>query len=281
MICACCRVPRRGCRTIARARALRRGPSPGGNWCRHDRKKPRIDLTRQIPDDLPPVLVDAADRAALWTNRQRHLFSELSDHDRTERLERLGLLMKALMVRTDLVTRRAGKFFSATRFVGVTEAELAAETGMKLGRLKRAMADARDFNWITVHQQYITNEKTKAKYGTAAIRCVLPRFIRMLQINLSWDAAAKRARAKRAAQCLAPRKPPTPAPPPTDVRSLRAMRRIERAQARRQRPPVETFDDENRQRQCREVQIALRRKHPEWDTDRVRREAYAQVERTL
>lgn len=115
-----------------------------GNRCGHDRHRIRRSLVRPKGPRQPLVLMEAARAFARAIVERPRDFPELqatreTDRQRrSERLEAIGLVVMAVMVRTDLlslVVRWKGE--------GLREAAIAKWTGLTARRVRRALFDLR------------------------------------------------------------------------------------------------------------------------------------------
>jgi hypothetical protein len=117
-----------------------------GNRCGHDRRKIRRRLCRGGGSSRQPlVLVEGARAFARAIVERPHDFPDLSavldDHDRarrSERLEAIGLVVMALVVRADLLT-----LVVKWRGEGLPQELIAKWTGMSARRVRRALHDLR------------------------------------------------------------------------------------------------------------------------------------------
>jgi hypothetical protein len=167
--------------------------SPSGNRCGHDRKKPRLQLQR--PDGQTrgkpfPWLIRQALERAEWLYHDRSLFPE--PRKRSERIEAMVLVLKALIRNLDILTMRAGRWRDDGSLVGISMRTIAKWAAITEQRAFRASWDLREAGWLTVSQQI---EKTHqgpcgpglcprhGHKGRAAIRCLKKEFFERLKLR--------------------------------------------------------------------------------------------------
>lgn len=204
--------------------------------------------------DLPPFLLEAVDEirdAVYW---QRWKFAELGEGKRSERLEAIVLVMSVLILRTDLVSSRVGTPPTAQDewFRGVTADYIARWTGLRLGRVTRALDDVRWAGYITSLQPCELNQETGEYTGLAAVRNITMKFWTRLRLKNKFDSARNDA-------CQRTRK-------------ARAEVRERNAKVRRARQRVAAKvarladgaapDTKTPQRKLYETMAALREQHP-------------------
>jgi hypothetical protein len=123
----------------------KRAPSTGGNWCGHDRRRPRRTLKRVGKGKRPPLVLSETARLFVKAITERPQdFPELSAtlptdrRRRSERIEAIGLVVLALMVRADLlslVVRWKGE--------GLAQRLIVKWTDLSGRRVRRALHDLR------------------------------------------------------------------------------------------------------------------------------------------
>lgn len=240
----------------------------------------RVALSSPAPAGLPKILEVAAERLQRLI-RFPLRFTELhgsevlrpSERRRMEprrlpRRESINLVGAALLRRTDLVTLRVGTPRGDGQVTPPGQVKLAAETGLSLTRLRRALRDGIRAGYWTRTQprlKYTNQEGLPAWAAFRVIYKLTDKFFARLGLGKRLDrerkAAAERAGQRRRIFALAL----------LEARDrLRAFRRRKDGP---QAPPASTDDAENRARFLIELKLRLRAKWPDWPAERVAAEA--------
>jgi membrane peptidoglycan carboxypeptidase len=149
--------------------------------------------------DLPPFLFEAADRVRETVYWQTWRFGELGQSKRSERLEAIVLVLLVLIYRTDLISGRVGTppKVDDEWFRGITADYIARWTGMRLGRVTRALDDLRWAGFITSLQPREVDEATGEYTGLAAVRNITMKLWTRLRLKNEYDAARNYACKKK------------------------------------------------------------------------------------
>jgi len=217
----------------------------------------------QPPPNLPPFLFKAAERVREWVYFQTWKFYD--DPKRSERLEAIVLVLQVLVFRTDLVTNRVGTP-PGTRdewFRGITADYIARWTGLRLGRVTRALDDLRGQGHLKSVQPCELDEATGEYTGLAAVRNITMKLWTRLQLKNEFDTARNDAcrRTMRARE-------------EARQRTRRVRRERQRVAAKTSRlatdatPPPD--DGEAKQREWNRIVAELRAQHPEWTSEELR-----------
>jgi len=151
------------------------------NRCDHDPRAPRLQLVAARPDRFPWLLVKAEERIeGLYTDRS--LFPELGERKRSERIEAMVLVGKALLRHTDRLTLRAGRRCADGSLVGLTMQTIARWVGLRRQRAYRALWDLRDAGYIRLHQP-IERRADGSRRGLAGLRCWTRHFFDRLRLG--------------------------------------------------------------------------------------------------
>jgi len=150
------------------------------------------------PKNLPPALLEAAEKIEELVYWQTWRFGELGESKRSERLEAIVLVLKVLVFRSDLVSGRIGRppKEGDEWFRGISADFIARWTGMRDGRVERALDDVRWAGYVTSLQPRELNEETGEYRGLAAVRNITPKFWTRLQFKNKWDSARNDACAR-------------------------------------------------------------------------------------
>lgn len=248
--------------------------SPSGNRCGHNPANPRVDLAKPTSSRML-WFVDQAMRAAEAIVFDRKRFPDLGPRKRSERLEALVLVAKALLYRMDIVTLRVGTGFSDGSCSGITARSLGVWTGMNTGRVTRALADLRDAGYINTRQP---RELVDGHYfGLASIRNLTLSFFNRLGLSLKLSIERTRTskRRREAAEQQRKSNPQEPADGTPDAPLRRSLRRLAKNLHRRAEAlsPREAAASEERSRRLIELQLTVRQHYPDWSLDQVRAEA--------
>jgi len=206
--------------------------SPSGNRCGHDPRRPRLQLQR--PDNQTrgkpfPWLIRQALERIEGLYRERWRFRELGPRKRSERIEGMVLVAKALIRNLDILTMRAGRWRDDGILVGISMKTIAKWAGISEQRAFRASWDLREAGWISISQPI---EKThegpcgpglcprRGHKGRAAIRSIKKELFERLQLRgRLMKERRERAQAARAATS-------------DTIAQRRQLRRLVRASAR-------------------------------------------------
>jgi hypothetical protein len=153
------------------------------NRCDHDPRAPRLQLaTAPAPRrPFPWIISHALDRIeGLYTDRS--LFPELGERKRSERIEAMVLVGKALLRNTDRLTLRAGRRLADGSMVGITMHTIAAWAQLKRQRAYRALWDLRDAGYVRCSQP-IERRADGSRRGLAGIRCFTRHFFDRLRLG--------------------------------------------------------------------------------------------------
>lgn len=175
--------------------------TPSGNRCGHDRRNPRLVLDR--PESLkqqPWVIKQFVERCdQLYYDRT--LFPELGPRKRSERIEAMVLVLRAIGRTTDRLTLRSGQRQADGTVRGYTMVTISRWCGLLVakrpsGRLhaqraQRALWDLRDAGFVNLTQP-IERKKSGALRGLAGIRQLRMKIFERLGL-------ASRVRRERAA----------------------------------------------------------------------------------
>ena len=200
-----------------RAKALRgwekwRERSRAGNRCGHDPAKPRLELRsgtlKTRGKNFPWIIQQFLTRVtALY--RDRSLFPQLGAHKRSERIEAMVLVARAIGRTTDLLTLRSGARNRDGTVTGYTAETLARWTGLEVQRTYRALWDLRDAGLLTLTQP-IEVKANGDRRGLAGIRNLTKEFFDRLdlggRLRRERRALSDKARAERNAITIAQRR---------------------------------------------------------------------------
>lgn len=145
-----------------------------GNRCGHDPRRPRLELERPGTRGKPfPWLFRQGLERLERLYHDRFLFPELGARKRSERLEAMVLVGKALMRNTDRLTLRSGRRNPDGSFTGITMKSIAAWARITRQRAFRALWDLRDAGYADLHQP-IERRADGSRRGLAGIRRLTP-----------------------------------------------------------------------------------------------------------
>lgn len=230
--------------------------------CNHDPARPRLRLVAVVADRIPKLLVDAL-RWAEKIYTHPHLFPEITgqafapDGDtpirkrRTQRLEAIVLVLKALLRRCDLRTHRVGDQLDNGLCSGVPLAKLAEATGLELTRVVRAISDLEAAGYIASKQPVealqehraacersgrcdcppLLDDRGKQRHrGFPSVRVVTPLAFRRLGVE-----ATKLEKAGAFAYARWLRRTGKPASAVQLIANVKARKRLQRLNRRRER----------------------------------------------
>jgi len=166
-----------------------------GNRCGHDPRRPRLKLRRADDETrgkpFPWLIARALERLE-WLYWDRDLFPELGRRKRSERIEAMVLIGKALVRNMDILTMRCGRLRDDGSYAGISMETIAGWAQIETQRAYRACWDLRDAGWISIAQPI---EKThqgpcgpglcprKGHKGRAAIRNLKPKLFERLRLR--------------------------------------------------------------------------------------------------
>lgn len=262
--------------------------TPGSRRCDHNPAAPRLDPSNRLPDDAPKMCADLVDRLGELFD-EWWKFPELTGANlvakgarvlvrRSSRREAWVLVGRALLIRFDRRTWRCGRprFDADDTVEAPSIAELAAETGLNISRVKRALADYSTAGYFTYQRAVMEYPDGNRFCGLPSIRRVTELFLRRLRIKPS-KAAAQQRHARAAYDRRRER--------PTSGAGRQRVRRILRATAGRQRPryqappppPAPTIPRPSKDAayndQVRQERMRLVFEHPDWGLERCDAEA--------
>lgn len=168
-----------------------RDRSRAGNRCNHNPKKPRLELpggtlaTAKGRLKFPWLIQQFLVRCiALYTDRS--LFPELrtaaEKRTKTERIEAMVLVARAIGRTTDILTLRSGSRNADGSVTGYTAQTIAKWTGLETQRVFRALWDLRDTGLATLTQP-IEQRANGDHRGLAGIRTLTKEFFDRLGLG--------------------------------------------------------------------------------------------------
>jgi len=298
---------------------LRLVPGPAPNSFGHDRRNPRLELVRKIPEHMPPFIykaMAAVDRIFHHPKEFRELTKSIDRRRRTERLEAIVLLLKAEILRTDLAALVIGQGAGDGEHVGgISVRQLAEWCGLRAPckprhpgrerkrehlspRTERAFGDLMRAGWqlgkrdsagrlcpYQFREQEVDPVTGESRWrGHPAIRRWNPLFFHRLGLKVELELAQAKARAKRSTA----RADARAAAAAAAAAEISAELRIPKIRdAPRGGPPLELgrpaappATSEETARRLVELQLRARLAHPEWSADAIRAEARRQLGQT-
>jgi hypothetical protein len=159
-------------------------PRVPGNRCNHDPKNPRLNLdigTKTRGKPFPWIILMFLARLE-WLFRDRKLFPELGPRKRSERIEAMVLVGRALGRNLDRLTLRCGRRNGDGTFTGITMRTVAAWTKLATQRAYRALWDLRDAGFIDCTQP-IAKLPDGRRRGCAGIRQVRKKLFERLGLD--------------------------------------------------------------------------------------------------
>jgi hypothetical protein len=151
------------------------------NRCSHDPRAPRLQLATAPAVRFPWFIAKAIERTeGLYTDRT--LFPELGERKRSERIEAMVLVAKALLRNTDRLTLRAGRRLPGGAIVGLTMQTIAGWAAIARQRAYRALWDLRDAGYLRCTQP-IERRADGSRRGLAGIRCWTRHFFDRLRLG--------------------------------------------------------------------------------------------------
>lgn len=176
-----------------------------GNRCGHDPRRPRLKLQRADDETRGkpfPWLIAQLLARAEWLYWDRDLFPELGARKRSERIEAMVLVLKALGRNMDILTMRCGKADETGAFHGIPMPVIAGWAQISVQRAYRACWDIRDAGWAGGSQPIEKRHAGKctgrcprgSHRGQPSIRTIKPELFERLKLR----GALKRERGARA-----------------------------------------------------------------------------------
>lgn len=153
------------------------------NRCGHDPRSPRLQL-QNAPSPrgrFPYIITTAADRLE-GLYHDRALFPELGPRKRSERIEAMVLVGKALLRNTDRLTLRVGRHLGDGRMAGLTMHTVAGWAGITRQRAYRALWDLRDAGYLRCRQP-VERLADGSWRGLAGLRCWTRHFFERLRLG--------------------------------------------------------------------------------------------------
>lgn len=114
--------------------------------------------------------------------RDRRLFPELGPRKRSERIEAMVLVGRAILATTDRLTLRSGVYVDGELVRGITMKTIARWARIERQRAYRALWDLRDAGYVDCHQP-IEKRSNGERRGLAGIRRVTPRLFERLNLG--------------------------------------------------------------------------------------------------
>jgi hypothetical protein len=169
--------------------------STSGNRCGHDPRRPRLQLQR--PDNQTrgkpfPWLIRQFLARLEWLYHDRSLFPELGPRKRSERIEAMVLVGKALGRNVDILTMRAGRRRDDGTIAGISMTTIAKWAAISEQRAFRGFWDLRDAGWFSSAQPIEKGHKGPCgpglcprggHKGRAAIRVIKPELFERLKLR--------------------------------------------------------------------------------------------------
>lgn len=162
-----------------------------GNRCGHDPRRPRLELSRPEPRGQQPWTIKTALERAAWLYHDRGLFPELGARKRSERLEAMVLVLRAIIRTADRLTWRSGRVLPDGTLTGFTMVTIAGWGGLAVvkrtddritsQRACRALWDLRDAGYVSLSQP-IDRKADGARRGLAGIRQIRMKLFERLQM---------------------------------------------------------------------------------------------------
>lgn len=219
-----------------------------GNRCGHDRRRPRLELERPDTKKPFPWIIKQALERLEGLYRDRRLFPELGARKRSERIEAMVLVGRAILRTCDRVTLRSGVYVDGVLVAGLTMKTIARWARIQRQRAFRACWDLRDAGYVTCHQP-IEERPNGDRRGLAGIRCATPTLFERLGLGGRLKAERKSGYAQQRAANRA-----------ATIAENKARRRLRRAQhtaARATTAPKPTYYGGHTDEQAAKRQIAL------------------------
>jgi hypothetical protein len=191
-----------------------------GNRCGHDRRNPRLELEHPETRGKPfPWLIRTALERLEGLYRHRELFPELGARKRSERIEAMVLVAKAVVRNTDRLTLRSGHPQADGTVRGITVVTMAKWARLHVARRRsgrltsqracRALWDLRDAGYIDCTQP-IEKRADGSRRGLAGVRIVRRRLFERLglgpRLTRERRELQEKARGERRAETIAERR---------------------------------------------------------------------------
>lgn len=161
-------------------------PRIPGNRCNHDPKKPRLQLpigTTTRRKKFPWLILLFLERLA-WLYTDRRLFPELGERKRSERIEAMVLVARAIGRNLDRLTLRSGRPNGDGTFTGITMKTIARWAQISAQRGYRALWDLRDAGYIDLTQPIEPPTAAHPRHrGLAGIRQVRKKLFERLGLG--------------------------------------------------------------------------------------------------
>lgn len=169
--------------------------TPSGNRCGHDPRNPVFDLAVAPAPNLPPILFYIVSKIRELVYFQRWMFADLGEAKRSERMEAIVRVLCALTFHTDLISMRVGFLPSDADpwFRGATVKTIGRWTGLRAGRVTRALDDLRWAGYITSKQPREFDDEIQEWRGLAAVRNLTVKFFTRLHVKNDVDEARNNA----------------------------------------------------------------------------------------
>lgn len=166
-------------------------PSGLGNRCGHDPRRPRLELDLEPTQRAQPHVINRALERASWLYHDRSLFPELGARKRSERIEAMVLVLRAILRTMDRLTLRSGRVLPNGSVVGFTMVTIGRWARMKVTKRKsgvltcqracRALWDLRDAGFVDLTQP-IERRKDGKRRGLAGIRQIRMKLFERLDL---------------------------------------------------------------------------------------------------
>ncbi len=265
----------------------------GGNYCGHSPDTPRFTLAKPAPigkGGLPRTITLLMERITQYYDSPTlklpslNLANGSERQQRSERREACICMLAALLKHTDLTSLRVG-IPSAEGFIGLTMDVLAAQTGITLRRCERAVKDLKAAGILTVSQPRQLKEDGTWK-GLAAVRAISKHLFGAFGLKQMLEIERKKASKRLKQQAKQWREEGKPVTQTDKERFSIFMGAINnkldkkpKKDARPQAPPgVDNFEY---QRALLLKTAELIEQHPEWNRERLYREAAKQLQGRL
>lgn len=155
-----------------------------GNKCGHDPRRPRLELERPATQSgrAFPFLISTALERLECLYYDRSLFPELGARKRSERIEAMVLVAKAIVRNVDRLTLRSGRPGPAGTVTGITMHAIATWARIAPQRAYRACWDLRDAGYVDLSQP-IEQRPDGSRRGLAGIRRVTRKLFERLELG--------------------------------------------------------------------------------------------------
>ena len=154
-----------------------------GNRCGHDPRNPRLELEHPATRGKPfPYLIRELLSRLERLYRDRALFPELGARKRSERIEAMVLVGKAIARNTDRLTLRSGRQHPDGTVTGITMSSIAKWARIGVERAYRACWDLRDAGYVECTQP-IEERHDGSRRGLAGIRRLTPKLFQRVDLG--------------------------------------------------------------------------------------------------